>query len=76
MNENDIYRIFAKNVQKYREQKGVSIEELTILSGINHKYLCRIESATAKRLTTKHLFQIAQALEIEPYKFVLEDMEM
>lgn len=73
MNKDRILEIFAKNVEKYRKQKGLSIEELAILTGIRYKYLCKIESAIVKRLTTNHLFLIAKALEIESHKFVLED---
>ena len=73
MNKNGILQIFAKNVEKYRSQKGLSVEKLAVLTGIRYKYLCKIENAMAKRLTTNHLFLIAEALDIEPYKFFLEE---
>ena len=67
----DIYKIFGNNVRKYREEKELTLKELSFLSKINIKYLIKIEKGEAKRITTRHIFTLAIALKIQPYKLVI-----
>jgi len=67
----EILKIFAKNVKKYRKLRKLSIEELSELTSIKAGYLKRIEEGTAKRISTKHLNKISFVLNIEAYRFFL-----
>lgn len=67
-NINDIAKRFGKNVQSYRIKNGMSLEELSLKTGIKTGYLMRIENGTAKRLTCKHIFIFAEAFKIAPHK--------
>ena len=58
------FRIFGKNVRKYRLQKKMTISELSEKTGITEKHLNRIENGTAKRLNVSHIFNLAKSMGI------------
>ncbi|MCK5147027.1 helix-turn-helix transcriptional regulator [bacterium] len=55
----------AKNAQKTRQQKGMSIEKLARLSGVNKNTIVRFEKGMSSRLDT--VFKICQALATTPF---------
>lgn len=55
----------GKNITKFREEKNITINELSEKTGINLKYLKRIENGEALNISlSKHLFKIENALNI------------
>lgn len=40
---NDVHRILARNVKKYRARLGLSQEKLSKLCGLHHSYVGRLE---------------------------------
>lgn len=55
----------GKNIKKFREEKNITINELSEKTGIDLKYLKRIENGEALNISlSKHLFKIENALDI------------
>lgn len=70
----DILLIFAKNVKKYRLEKGLSQEKLGFLCNLHRTYISDIE--TCKRsISLKNIERIANALEIPPFKLFINNEE-
>ena len=65
--------IFGKNVKKYRLIKKFSIRKLSEKSKIRTEYICKIEQGNAKGVKTSHLFALAEALQVEPYRLVKDE---
>jgi transcriptional regulator with XRE-family HTH domain len=57
--------IVAKNVRKFRVERGLTQEELAHLAGVNRNYIGMIERQENSP-TVETLEQIAGALKIEP----------
>lgn len=56
----------GKNITKFRKEKNITINELSEKTGINLKYLKRIENGEALNISlSKHLFKIENALDIK-----------
>lgn len=70
----DIILIFAKNVKRFRLQKGLSQEKLGFLCNLHRTYISDIE--TCKRsISLKNIERIAAALEIPPFKLFIDTEE-
>jgi len=59
-----IQKCVCENIKKYRLQKGLSIKELSNMSGVSEKYLTRIENNDVKKLILKKIVSIAYAMNI------------
>lgn len=68
----DIVKIFGKNVKKYRQQLGISQEELADRSNLHRTYISAIE-CFRRSIALENIQRIADALEIETYKLFLEE---
>ena len=68
----DIVKVFGKNVKKYRQQLGISQEELADRSNLHRTYISAIE-CFRRSIALENIQRIADALEIETYKLFLED---
>lgn len=62
------FKIFGRNIQKYRNKKGLTIKELSLRTGITERQLKRIELGIAKRVNVSHIFKVAKGLEILPHE--------
>jgi len=62
----DAIERIAKNVRKYRTEKGISMERLAIILGIEYSTIARLEYQQSNP-SISLVFAIAKALEIEPY---------
>ncbi len=62
--EYELLTTFGKNLQTIRINKKISIKELSNKTKIREQYLRKIEKGQAKKLATKHLFRISDALKI------------
>lgn len=61
---------FGKNIKNFREERNMTIQELSKLTGIRTQYLKKIESGMAKRLNANHILIFAKAFNIKPHEVV------
>lgn len=60
------------NISYYRKRKGITQEKLAEMIGISRSHLSAIEAPNIiKAFSIELLFNIANALEIEPYKLLM-----
>ena len=59
------FKTFGKHIKKLREERSITIEELSEKTGIRKEYLLKIENGTAYGVKIeKHFFRIAKGLKI------------
>lgn len=68
---NSTANILRANIKKYREKLGLTQEKLSECAGISSDYLSEIERGK-KLPSMKRFFRIAEAMNIEAYKFFKE----
>lgn len=71
MKEEEIRRIFAKNLKAYRKKQNLSQMELAAKAGITTNFVNDIENGK-KWISPSTLSKFCEVLEIEPYKLFLE----
>lgn len=60
------------NISYYRKRKGITQEKLAYMIGISRSHLSAIEAPNIiKAFSIELLFDIVNALEIEPYKLLM-----
>ena len=59
-----IVKKFGEKVRKFREDKGLSQEELAFRAGVHRTYIGMIERGE-KNITLRNIQKIAKALEVE-----------
>ena len=66
-NDNYYFNIIRINIKKYREAKGMTLQELADKAGLTMNYIAKIESEKMQRgFSVVSLGRIADALEISP----------
>lgn len=65
-----VLKILGQNIKENIEKKGITLEEVSQKTSIRLPYLKKIENGEAFRVSTKHLFLIAEALNIMPHILV------
>ena len=69
---NSTIELLRQNIKKYRLNKNLTQEKLSEISGISSDYLSEIERG--KRIPSlKRLLLIADALNVEVYKFFISE---
>lgn len=68
----DIIRVFGTNLKKYRTKKGLSQEKFAELCGLHRTYISDIE-CFQRNVSLENVQKIANALEIESYKLLIEE---
>ncbi len=68
----NLMHIFATNVRKYRNQKGISQETLADITGLHRTYISAIERER-RNISISNIESIASALDVEPYLLFKED---
>ena len=63
----------GKNITKLREEYGMSLEDLSLKSGIRKRYLVRIEQGIAYGLRLSHLEKLTVAFDGN-LKDILKDL--
>ena len=64
------YSIIRKNIRKFRLEKNLTQQELADMTELSREYICDIENEKRnKHLTIAVLGRIAEALNVEIYKF-------
>lgn len=66
---NEVLVHFGKNVQKIRLKRKLSLEEVSVKTGIKISYLKKIEKGEAKRVSTNHLFLFIGVFNAKPSLF-------
>lgn len=66
--------IFGRNLKKYRNNLGLSQEKFANLCGLHRTYISGIE-CFIRNVSLDNVQKIADALEIKPYKLLVEDGE-
>lgn len=66
-----IFRVFGRNLKKYRTSMGLSQEAFTEKCGLHRTYIGAIECFRCS-IALGNVQRVADALEIEPYKLFLE----
>lgn len=66
-----IVKIFGENLRFYRNEAGLSQEELAELAGIHRTYVGSVERGE-RNISLKNIEKLASALKIEPYKLLVE----
>lgn len=64
MEIDDVHKLVSENIKKYRLAQNLTIKELSIKSGVNQRFIERIENKLAKRVLISKLFVIAESLNI------------
>lgn len=67
----DIIKVFGTNLRKYRNKLGLSQEKFAEMCGLHRTYISDIERFQ-RSISLYNIQKIADALEIEPYKLLLE----
>lgn len=60
----------GQNIKKYREQKKLSQNQLAELVNLSREHIGSVETGK-DFLSLRKLFEIADVLEIEPYKLLM-----
>lgn len=70
----DIIKVFGTNVKHYRQQTGLSREAFAEKCGMHRTYISAIE-CFRRSISLENIQRIADALNIEAYKLLLENKE-
>lgn len=65
MNQSKAKEILAKNLRRYRNNTGLSQEELADRAGLHRTYISSVERAE-RNISLENIFLLAEALDIEP----------
>lgn len=65
----------GEKIRKYRMKKGLSQNQLAVLSGVKQPVLCRVESGVARDMRAGNVARIAEALGI-PVDQLLTDRKI
>ena len=67
METEEIFKIIGQNIRTIRESKGLSLKDISKLSGIRVEYLSKIENGKARGMLLSYLEFTALALGVELY---------
>ena len=70
LTEEEFFKKFGENIREFREERNMTLEDLSTITGIKAQYLKRIELGTAKRINASHIFIFAEAFKIKPHEIV------
>lgn len=61
------FEFVGMKIKQKREEKGLTLDELSLKTGISKIYLQKIENGKAYGLSTTRFFRIAYALDTPPH---------
>ena len=70
----DIIKVFGSNVKAYRQRIGLSQEAFAEKCGMHRTYISAIE-CIRRSISLENIQRIADALDIEAYRLLLENKE-
>jgi len=68
----DALRVFARNLKKYRNKRGLSQEAFAEKTGLHRTYISAVEREK-RNISIDNIQKIADALEIDTYMLFIED---
>ena len=68
----DIIKVFGDNLKKYRTNMGISQEAFAEKCNLHRTYISAIE-CYRRSIALENIQKIADALEIEPYKLLIDE---
>ena len=71
----DIVKVFGDNLRKYRNELGLSQEAFADKCGLHRTYISAIE-CYRRSISLENIQRIADALDIDAYKLLLENKEV
>ncbi len=71
----DIVKVFGDNLRKYRNGLGLSQEAFADKCGLHRTYISAIE-CYRRSISLENIQRIADALDIDAYKLLLENKEV
>lgn len=69
----DIVKVFARNLKKYRKQKGLSQKSFAEISGLHRTYISAVEREK-RSIALENVQKIADALEIDVYLLFIDSV--
>ena len=70
----DLYRVMGLKISYYRKLKGLTQEQLAERIGKNTAFIGAVEAPNVNRtISFDTLFDIADVLDVPPYKFLKDD---
>lgn len=74
ISKEELYTLIARNIKKYREEKGITQAVLAEEVGVSHEFIRRIESKKGiKTFSVDTLYRISLALDIDISKLFESD---
>ena len=70
--DQSIRLLFGKNIKRFRKKRGFTQEELADKSGIDYKYIQKLEGKTPPAVKIDTIKRIASVFKVDPSK-MLED---
>lgn len=61
----ELAKLLGSNIKKVRKNKGISQEQLALLTSIDRSYIGRIERGEVS-ITIEKLYEIAKTLDVDP----------
>lgn len=71
--ENYVYYYVGKNIKKYRKQRGLTQEKLAELSNYSKQFISNMENETHQTFSVGTVWKIAKVLDVDLYKFFIEE---
>ena len=69
-----VYDIIRKNIKKYRKEKNLTADKLSVLVGVSHDFIRQIESEkTAYNFSFKTFYKISIALGVTMDDLIKEE---
>lgn len=68
----DALKVFAKNLKKYRKERGLSQEAFADKVGLHRTYISAVEREK-RNISLDNIQKIADALEIDTYMLFIEN---
>lgn len=73
MDENYVYYFVGKNIRKYRKERGWTQEQLANKTNYSKQFISNMENETYQTFSLGTLWKIAQVLEVDAYKLLIEN---
>jgi transcriptional regulator with XRE-family HTH domain len=70
----DLHSLFSKNLKRFRNQRNISLLNLSTLTGLTSNFIYEIE-CSKKWVSPKSFSKLALALNVEPYEFFIPEAE-
>jgi len=68
--DKDIKLQVGRNIKSYRKKRGYTQEKLSELSGVDYKYLQKLEGKNPPNIKVETIARLAKALKLNPDKLL------